>query len=213
MNDVTDVESNEYNEMRRLDETIREQRMILADREFEGPKAATETPRKTRADRRAARRSNPAVRKMLRQDLVAIGIVLSIATAIVAGAALFLHTFPPTPQGVPPVLTTSCSTLVQNGPTSIIVGQSGTVLYTCSSPPSPSSNALTAIAGSATPTFSLPGMSLSIVQHSDSSSTCSPGVVLSSGIPTTFTAGSFDYCVAYDFYPSAGIASFTVSWS
>ncbi len=197
-------ETRDYDGIGRIDELIREQQRILASRGNEERRSAIESPRTTIVDRRPARR-----RSRTWYALVAVLLI----TGVVAGAALFTHSFPPTPQGTPPTLTTSCSQLVQNGPTSTIVGQPGTVLYTCSAPPSPTSNALDAIDGPATPSFTLPGMSLSIVQHSSTSTTCTPGMVLSSDIPATFTAGSYDYCVAYDFYPASGIAAFIVTWT
>src|SRR5574340_353318 len=158
--------------------------------------------------------------KTLRRSLARIPVsMLAIVLAVafyVAAAALFTQTFPATPPGTSVVVTTTCSALTQNGPTSLVVGTSGTVLYTCGAPPSTTTNALTAIAGSATPTFALPAagtVSLSYVTHSSTATTCTAGTVLTSAVSTTFVAGAYDYCLSYSSYPSAGIATFTVSWT
>jgi hypothetical protein len=132
---------------------------------------------------------------------------LAISSAAVA-VVLFAQTLPKTPPSQPPVLTTTCSILTQNGPTSSITGTPGTVLYTCAT-----DAAFTAIAGSATPTFVLPvAGSLSYVAHS-AGPTCTGGTALASGSSMVFLAGSYDYCLSYSNYPSAGIAAFTVQWS
>jgi hypothetical protein len=141
--------------------------------------------------------------------IVAVAVaLLAIASSAVA-VVLFAQTLPKTPSGQTPVLTTTCSTLTQNGPTSLLTGMSGTVLYTCGT-----GAAFTALAASATPAFSLPAGagSLSYVAHT-SGTTCTAGTTLVSGSLTTFSAGSYDYCLSYPSYPSAGIASFTVQWS
>lgn len=139
----------------------------------------------------------------------AVIVALLAISAVAVAAILFTQTLPKTPGGHSPVLTTTCSTLMQNGPTPPWTGASGTVLYTCGA-----ASALTAIAGSATPTFSLPSgaVTLSYVVHS-SSTTCTAGTSLVSGSPTAFSAGSYDYCLTYSSYPSVGIAGFTIQWS
>lgn len=151
--------------------------------------------------------------------LFAIGLALIfVSTAALAAVVLFAHTFPTTGNGTQGVLTTTCSTLLFNPPSSSIIGTAGTVLYECALP-STSATALTvSTPGSADPGFTLPTnagtVSLSLVTHSGTAVSCSGGTVLSSGTSVSFTLGqSWDYCLSYTSYPSAGISSFQVTWS
>jgi len=143
----------------------------------------------------------------------AIALVLAVvAISGVYGVTLFQHTFPATPSGSLPVISSTCTSLTLET-TGMITGVLATMLFNCG----PTVAAITSSSsGSSTPTFTLPpqATSLSLVAHVNSVSICTGGTALTSGTTRTFTSGqSLDYCLTSSSYPTGGIPTFTVTWS
>ena len=143
----------------------------------------------------------------------AIALVLTVvAIAGVSGVTLFQHTFPATPTGTLPVISSTCTTLTLET-TGMITGVPESMLFNCG----PTAAALaSSSAGSSTPTFTLPSQatSLSLVAHVNNVNICTGGTALTSGVAHTFTSGeSLDYCLTSNSYPNGGIPMFTVTWS
>jgi len=143
----------------------------------------------------------------------AIALILTVvAITGVYGVTLFTHTFPATPSGTLPVISSTCTTLTLET-RGMITGVLETMLFNCGS----TTAAITSSsAGTSTPTFTLPpqATSLSLVTHVDSVNFCTGGSALTSGVAHTFASGqSLDYCLTSNSYPNGGIPSFTVAWS
>ena len=143
----------------------------------------------------------------------AIALVLAVvAITGVYGATLFQQTFPATPSGTLPVISSTCTTLMLET-AGMITGAPASMLFNCS----PTTAAITSSsAGSSTPTFTLPPQanSLTLVNHVNSVNICTGGSALTSGTAHTFTTGeSLDYCLTSTSYPNGGIPTFTVTWS
>ena len=143
----------------------------------------------------------------------AIALMLAVLTITgVYGVTLFQHTFPATPSGTLPVISSTCTTLMLET-AGMITGVPETMLFNCG---------LTAAAitsssgGTSTPTFTLPpqATSLSLVAHASGVNICTGGSPLANGTAHTFTSGqSLDYCLATTSYPTGGIPTFIVTWS
>ncbi len=108
-------------------------------------------------------------------------------------------------------LTTTCATLTP-ARTSVVSGSQGAILFKCGT------NAALVVnkAGSATPSFILPGgfTMLTIVIHVSGATSCTPGRVLVPDQESGFSKpGIFDYCVTYANPPFSGLSSFTLTWS
>lgn len=90
-----------------------------------------------------------------------------------------------------------------------------TVLFAHSFPTGAFAAAFHAGGGSVTPTFTLPSeaASLTSVTHSSTAGTCMAGAVLTSGALKTNAAGDCDCCLTHTSYPTAGIGTFTLTWS
>jgi hypothetical protein len=143
----------------------------------------------------------------------AIALILTVVTITgVYGVTLFQHSFPATPSGTLPVISSTCTTLTLET-AGMITGVPSTMLFNCGL----SAAALTSSSsGPSTPTFTLPpqATSLSLVAHVNNALVCTGGSPLTSGTAHTFTSGeSLDYCLASNSYPSSGIPTFTVAWS
>ena len=143
----------------------------------------------------------------------AIALVLTaVAITGVYGVTLFQHTFPATPTGTLPVISSTCTTLSLET-TGMITGVPETMLFSCG----PTTAAITSSSGGAsTPTFTLPTQanSLSLVTHVNNVNLCTGGSALTSGTAHTFSSGeSLDYCLSTNSYPNGGIPTFTVTWS
>jgi len=119
-------------------------------------------------------------------------------------------------QTVPPtntqVINSICSTLTLSNPITIPTG-SGIELLTCGS-----SAAFTSVAGSSTPTFSLPTGYTSLLYltaDANALTNCGNGSgnMLTSGVSVSFASGSWDYCALYSNAPSLGLGTFTISWA
>ena len=143
----------------------------------------------------------------------AVALILTVVTITgVYGVALFQHTFPATPSGSLPVISSTCTTLALET-TGMITGVPATMLFNCG----PTTAAITSTSGGlSTPTFTLPAQanSLSLVTHLNNVNICTGGSLLTSGAARTLASGaSLDYCLTSNSYPSGGISAFTVTWS
>jgi len=143
----------------------------------------------------------------------AIALVLTVVTITgVYGVTLFQHTFPATPSGTLPVISSTCTALTLET-SGMITGVPESMLFNCGL----TTAALTSSSsGLSTPTFTLPTQanSLSLVNHVNNVNICTSGSLLTSGIAHTFTsAESLDYCLTSNSYPNSGIPTFTVTWS
>ena len=143
----------------------------------------------------------------------AIALVLAALTVTtVYGVTLFQHTFPATPAGTQPVISSTCTTLTLET-FGMITSLPESMLFNCGS----TAAAITATsAGSSTPSFTLPTQanSLSLVVHVNGVNICTSGSTLTSGVAHTFNSGeSLDYCLTTNSYPNGGIPTFTVTWS
>jgi len=144
----------------------------------------------------------------------AIALMLAVLTITgVYGVTLFQHTFPATPSGTLPVISSTCPTLTLETTTGMITGVPATMLFNCG----PTAAAITGSSGgTSTPTFTLPtqATSLSLVTHVNGVNVCTGGSLLANGTAHTFTSGqSLDYCLATNSYPTGGIPTFTATWS
>jgi len=143
----------------------------------------------------------------------AIALVLTVvAITGVYGVTLFQHTFPATPSGTLPVISSTCTTLTLET-AGMITGVPENMLFNCGPP---TAAITSSSAGTSTPTFTLPtqATSLSLVTHVNNVNICTGGSLLTSGQAHTFTSGeSLDYCLASNSYPNSGIPTFTVTWS
>jgi hypothetical protein len=141
----------------------------------------------------------------------AIVIILTVVTITgVYGVTLFQHTFPATPSGTLPVISSTCTALTLET-AGMITGVPSTMLFNCGL----SAAALTSTSGTSTPTFTLPpqATTLSLVAHANNAIVCTGGTPLTSGTVHTFSSGeSLDYCLTSNSYPSGGIPTFTVTW-
>jgi hypothetical protein len=150
--------------------------------------------------------------KLRRLYAIALILVVVMITGVY-GLTLLQHTFPATPSGSLPVISSACTTLTLETTTGLITGFPESMLFNCG----PTTAAITSgSTGPSTPSFSLPAQatSLSLVTHVNNVNICTGGSVLTSGTPHTFTAsGSLDYCLTSNNYPNGGIPTFTVTWS
>ncbi len=135
--------------------------------------------------------------------------ILILAMVVVIGLSLI--GLRPVLSTDAPVITTTCTTLTPN-PARVTMRTSGTVLFTCGTGP-----AVTAThPGGAVPRFALSAgyTFLTIVAHRAGATSCIQGSTLISGQEFSFTGkGGFDYCALYANPPTAGLASFTLTWS
>ena len=110
-----------------------------------------------------------------------------------------------------------CSDLVQTG---TIAKGSGVILYSCGgNNPALRFPAPHQTVPSATPSFNLPNAAGNVgplsVWSVGSGVPCSNTITLTSGLTPHLHPGSYDYCLAYNNFPSSGgtIPSFTITWS
>lgn len=165
-----------------------------------------------------ARNTNRRARRFASVPPSAVAILIAAAT-IVAAATLFTHTFPATPAGATPVLTSTCvgGTLVMQTAVLPLTGTAGALRFDCGPLGTSGVTALTvAVSGSVTPSFALPAgaTGVSLVTHVTTNAQCSGGTALTSGALTPLTApASLDYCLSFASYPSGGIPTWSMTWS
>ncbi|HYS72465.1 MAG TPA: hypothetical protein VEO96_00570 [Thermoplasmata archaeon] len=188
-NETSDVE-----DVSRLEETIRQQRRILASRGVD-----ERIPIRLRAPGR------PFV-----SPLVAILIIVAIV-GVVAAVIVISQSFPAIP---PSVFHANCSGLSSSIAT-VPVGGSGDVEFNCGS----AAFSVGAPGGTATPAFALPGGYVDVWVFPSSNlleSTCaltSGGTNITSKGTTTLGAGTYNYCLDYANVPAIGLAAFVLTWS
>lgn len=121
-------------------------------------------------------------------------------------------------QPIASVLVANCgtdSTTLTANMTHVIVGSSGTVMFSCGSE---SSAIIVTNAGKVTPQFSLPpgytSLKISTSLSCASPISLSPGSSLLFGTGTgAFPVGSYNYCASYSNVPSSGLQTFTLTWA
>ena len=145
--------------------------------------------------------------------LVALIALVGVGGAV-AGAVLLSQTFPPVPSFG---MTTSCTTLTPSNQ-SVVLGSSGHLVFDCLG----SSRAFhTDGVFTATPTFGLPTSysALYIFPYVNANADLCVNIdgnrQLTSGVSMQFTGEIPDwaYCAEYVNVTTAGLASFTVTWS
>jgi hypothetical protein len=144
-------------------------------------------------------------------------VILALGIGVAMAALIFSQTFPATGTGANTVLTTNCSSTPLTATVSDNeTNASGAVLYTCGAPGS--DPAFTATSSQpATPWFALPALNgtpvFGYVTDNATPSCSGPIAALTSGTPLAFTPGTYDYCLTYSQYPSAGIPTFGIQWT
>src|SRR4029077_17930747 len=147
--------------------------------------------------------------KLRRRYAVAL-ILTMVAITGGYGAALVGHTFPATPSGTLPVISSTCTALTLET-TGMITGLPASILFNCGPTTAATAAITSSSAGSSTPTFILPAQatSLSLVTNLNNFTVCSVGCVLTSGTAHTFAASaSLDYCLFATSYPTRGMPTF-----
>lgn len=146
----------------------------------------------------------------------AIALMLAVLTITgVYGVTLFQHTFPATPSGTLPVVSSTCTSLTLET-TGMITGVSASMLFNCGPTTAATAAITSSSGGTSTPTFTLPtqATSLSLVTHLNGVNVCTGGSLLANGTAHSFASGaSLDYCLTSNSYPNSGIPTFTVTWS
>src|SRR5712664_3582499 len=146
-------------------------------------------------------------------------LLISVIGTAVAMVTLFTQSFSFVTVSLPPaVIATSCMTLTSEGPVPL-QGISGNVTFDCGV--AVAAFHATGVAGTVTPTFTLPSgyTSLIAVGRPGTSPTCTSftsTIPLSSTVGIAFAAGAnnlYVYCALYTSAPAGNFASFNVVWT
>jgi hypothetical protein len=149
----------------------------------------------------------------IKKRYLLLPIAITMISGVAVASALFTQTFPAV--GSTPVLTAGCSTLTAEitAPPTTGSSSSNGILFDCVASPGA---AFVAIAGTATPTFTLPaGFTGLYISGSGSCAgpTALEAISLTSGTPVTFSNPEYAYCATYSSWPNGGTTTFTITWN